>query len=133
MAEAFLRFIEAAGCTTQEELAAFLCIRQSSVAHAKRRNVVPAAWLITLLREKGVNPEWVISGTGARYLAPSSLDSAVQSAHEGDAAGSDVPAAEALSLVAASGRNLSSAGRMLRKCSAQELVNELVRRSLASL
>lgn len=37
-------------------LSAYLGIRQSSISDAKRRVVVPAAWLLTLLTREGVNP-----------------------------------------------------------------------------
>lgn len=64
------RFFEAAGCRTQIELAAFLDIRQSSVSDAKKRRVIPSEWLITLLRQKNINPYWVMTGTGPRFLLP---------------------------------------------------------------
>ena len=64
------RFFEAASCRTQQELAAFLGVRQSSVSDAKRRDSIPAEWLITLLRKKWVNPFWVMTGCGTRLLKP---------------------------------------------------------------
>ena len=69
------RFFEASGCKTQVELAEFLGIRQSSVSDAKRRQVIPAEWLITLLRRKNINPDWVLTGAEPRFLLPAeSLD-----------------------------------------------------------
>ena len=62
------RVFEAAGCRTQIELANLLGIRQSSISDAKKRNSVPAEWLVTLLRLRGVNPEWVLTGNGPKYL-----------------------------------------------------------------
>lgn len=67
------RFFEAAGCRTQVELAVFLGIKQSSIADAKKRGSIPADWLITLWRKKGVNPDWILTGQGARGLQ--SIDS----------------------------------------------------------
>lgn len=64
------RFFEAAECRTQTELAEFLGIRQSSIADAKKRGRVPAEWLLTLWRKKGVNPDWVLTGQGAKGLQP---------------------------------------------------------------
>ena len=64
------RFFEAAECRTQVELADFLGIRQSSVSDAKKRSKIPAEWLMTLLRFKSVNPEWILTGEGAIYLLP---------------------------------------------------------------
>lgn len=64
------RFFEASGCRTQIELAEFLNIRQSSVSDAKRRQVIPADWLITLLRRKNINPDWILTGAEPRFLLP---------------------------------------------------------------
>lgn len=68
MSAVLQRFFQAAGCRTQTELAVFLGIRQSSVSDAKRRRVIPAEWLITLLRRKNINPDWVLTGAGPRFL-----------------------------------------------------------------
>ncbi len=64
------RVFEAAECRTQSELAEFLSIRQSSISDAKRRGAVPAEWLLKLLLLKGVNPVWVLTGQGSRWLQP---------------------------------------------------------------
>ncbi|MCC8195112.1 MAG: helix-turn-helix domain containing protein [Deltaproteobacteria bacterium] len=64
------RLFEAAGCRTQAELAELLGIRQSSIAVAKRRNRLPADWLLKLLRLRNINPDWIIFGEGAKYLYP---------------------------------------------------------------
>ena len=50
------RLCEVCGMKTQTELSAYLGIRQSPISDAKRRVVVPAAWLLTLLTREGVNP-----------------------------------------------------------------------------
>jgi len=62
------RVFEAAECRTQIELASLLGIRQSSISDAKKRNSIPAEWLVTLLRLRGVNPEWILSGNGPKFL-----------------------------------------------------------------
>lgn len=58
------RFMEAANCNTQRQLAAFLGIQQPCVAHALKKAVLPSNWLLTLLRKNKVNPEWVLYGDG---------------------------------------------------------------------
>lgn len=66
------------GTRTQMELADVLGIRQSSVSDAKKRQNVPAEWLITILRTKGVHPDWILTGGGtcsAYPSAPSTADS----------------------------------------------------------
>lgn len=64
------RVFEAAGCRTQVELAEFLGVRQSSVSDAKKRGSVPAEWLLKLLFLRGINPIWVLTGQGARWMRP---------------------------------------------------------------
>lgn len=71
MKGAFDRIFEAAGCRPQVELADILDIQQSSISDAKRRNSIPSEWLLKLLRLKLINPEWVLTGEGQRYLVPS--------------------------------------------------------------
>ncbi|SBV92980.1 conserved hypothetical protein [uncultured delta proteobacterium] len=67
----FDRLFDAAGCRTQAELADLLGIRQSSIAVAKRRNRLPSDWLLKILRLRNINPDWIIFGSGAKFLLPS--------------------------------------------------------------
>lgn len=62
------RVLEATGCVTQNELAALLEVRQSSISDAKRRNSMPAAWLIKLFEKKRINPEWIRAGLGVKIV-----------------------------------------------------------------
>lgn len=64
------RFYQAAECTTQVELAAFLGVRQSSISDAKKRKAIPADWLLTLLCKKYINPHWILTGEGPTHLHP---------------------------------------------------------------
>ncbi|MCL1939914.1 MAG: helix-turn-helix domain containing protein [Desulfovibrionaceae bacterium] len=72
------RVFEAAGCRTQIELADFLGIKQSSISDAKRRGSIPADWLVALLRLKRVNPEWIMTGQGPRFLQPADYKEPVE-------------------------------------------------------
>lgn len=67
------RIYEITGCKTQIDLAALLGIRQSSVSFARKHAKVPDKWLIQLFR-MGINPEWILTGNGSRYL-PAGLSS----------------------------------------------------------
>ena len=62
------RVFNIAGCRTQVELAEVLGIRQSSIADAKRRGRIPPGWLITLLRSRGVHPDWITRGARPKFL-----------------------------------------------------------------
>lgn len=70
MENALKRFFEASGCRTQMELAEFLDIQQSTVSDAKKRGAIPAEWLVKLLHAKHINPDWILTGEGTRYLVP---------------------------------------------------------------
>ena len=70
MFPALERLIEASECRTQKELAEFLGVKPPAVAAARRRKAIPSSWLITSLRMRGVNPDWVLTGNGPRFLAP---------------------------------------------------------------
>lgn len=62
------RFFEIANAKTQDELAAVLGIRQSSVSESKRRNLIPSDWYITLFDKFNVNPNWLRYGCGPKFL-----------------------------------------------------------------
>ena len=68
--DVFKRIKQATNRTTQIELAELLEIRQSSISDAKKRNSVPAHWVLTLFRKYGLNPDWVLNGTNPMYLRP---------------------------------------------------------------
>ena len=48
------------GCGTQRELGRFLGINQSAISDAKRRGTIPAEWLLTLLRGKGIKRQFIV-------------------------------------------------------------------------
>ena len=102
------RVCAAAECRTQVERADFLGIRQSSIADAKKRQAIPAEWLVKLLRLKGISPEWIMTGLGPKRLGPANDE-------------------EPTHVIYLTER------RPPVECTAQELVNELVRRALAAL
>ena len=105
-AEAFARIKGMTGCGTQQELAAFFGVKQSSISDAKKRGHIPDSWLLALLRRLNINPDWIRCGTGSKYLAP--VDYEQSGLHV-------VRITEV---------------RPPQECTAQDLVNELVRRAL---
>ena len=62
--EQLKRIHQISGTHNQSGLAAYLGVRRSAVTNAKRTGMIPAEWLLTLLRVANVNPEWILSGTG---------------------------------------------------------------------
>lgn len=105
----FKRVFEAAESKTQQELAMLLGVRQSSVSDAKRRKTIPAEWLVKLFEKNRINPEWIRMGTGPKYLK--------------GADGEEIMP-HVVKIVEV---------RPLLECSAQDLINELVRRAINSL
>lgn len=70
----FRRFLESSSCNTPEELIVFLGISYAAFSDAQRRCEIPLEWLLTLLQKRNVNPFWVITGEGARFLYPMKED-----------------------------------------------------------
>ncbi len=66
--EAYERIKFSTGTKTQVEIAELLEIRQSSISDAKRRNSVPAEWVMKLFEKFGLNPDWIKQGVGPMYL-----------------------------------------------------------------
>lgn len=64
------RILKSTGTRTQVELTALLGIKQSSISYAKKRGNIPSDWLLKLYRSHGLNPDWLLTGEGPRYLAP---------------------------------------------------------------
>ncbi len=62
------RIYEATGTRTQNELAEFLGVRQSTISDAQRRESLPPGWLLTIIEKTGHRPEWIRTGMGARFL-----------------------------------------------------------------
>lgn len=57
---------------TQVALASCLGVTQSALSCAYRRGSIPPQWLLRILRQTGVNPDWILYGErAAKYLAPS--------------------------------------------------------------
>lgn len=64
----YARILEATGTTKQTELAAVLGVRQSSISDALSRGSVPPRWLFILLTRFHAHPEWILSGSGPKFM-----------------------------------------------------------------
>ncbi|MDR2574737.1 MAG: helix-turn-helix domain containing protein [Desulfovibrio sp.] len=67
------RVYHSVGCRTQNELADFFDIRQSSISDAKKRGSIPAEWLVQLVLKKMIHPHWILTGEGPHMLQPIDL------------------------------------------------------------
>ncbi len=108
----YRRILEITKTRTQVELAKFLAIRQSTISDAKRRESIPSDWLMKLFIKTRVNPEWILYGEGSKYLTPTDTE------QDTSYSAYNIYAERSVEI------------RPPQDCSAQALVNELVRRAI---
>ncbi len=68
MPSSFARFQDASGCLSKGELADMLGVRLTLVIDAKKRDRIPDEWLRRLQTIRGINPQWVLTGEGQKYI-----------------------------------------------------------------
>ena len=66
----YRRILQVTGTNTQTELAALFKVRQSSISDALSRGSLPSGWLVKLVEQHNVHPNWIKSGEGPQYLVP---------------------------------------------------------------
>lgn len=66
----FERVAQATGLRTLSDLADLLGVNRSAVTQARKKDSVPATWLLHLYRQKGLNPDWLEGGPGPDIIAP---------------------------------------------------------------
>lgn len=66
----FERVVQATGLRTLSDLADLLRVNRSAVTQARKKDSIPASWLLHLYREKGLNPDWLEGGPGPDFLSP---------------------------------------------------------------
>jgi phage repressor protein C with HTH and peptisase S24 domain len=62
------RIATATGITSQTQLASALGINRSAITQARKKDSIPAKWILQLYRSFGLNPEWVETGMGQTYV-----------------------------------------------------------------
>jgi len=71
------RIFGATGISSQSELAAALKINRSAITQARKKNAVPAKWVLQLYKSFGLNPEWVETGSGPAFHREPEPDNAI--------------------------------------------------------
>jgi len=61
------RVFEATGIVSQSDLASALKINRSAITQARKKNAVPAKWILQLYKSFGLNPDWVETGSGPTF------------------------------------------------------------------
>jgi phage repressor protein C with HTH and peptisase S24 domain len=62
------RVFSATGIDSQTELANFLRINRSAITQARKKESIPANWILQLFRRYDLNPDWLETGSGEVYL-----------------------------------------------------------------
>jgi len=76
--ESFLqRIFEATGITSQTELASALKINRSAITQARKKDSIPGKWILQLYKSFGLNPDWVETGSGQKFLRKSSSNDSI--------------------------------------------------------
>ena len=63
-----IRILDATGISSSAELARELDINRSGITHARNNNKIPEKWIVKLYKKFGLNPEWIESGSGSKYI-----------------------------------------------------------------
>ncbi len=64
------RVFSATGIDSQTELANILRVNRSAITQARKKESVPANWILQLFRTYSLNPDWLETGNGETYLRP---------------------------------------------------------------
>ena len=70
----YQRLINEGIITSQRELASLLDVKGSAISQAKRREVIPRAWIPKISEKMNLIPEWIKSGNGDKYFDKSCDD-----------------------------------------------------------
>lgn len=62
------RTARALNLTSLSELAGILKVNRSSITQARKKDSVPANWLLELFRQHGLNPDWLVGGQGPERI-----------------------------------------------------------------
>lgn len=67
--ESFItRVFQATGIGSQAELASALMINRSAITQARKKDAIPARWVLQLYRSFGLNPDWLETGSGSVFM-----------------------------------------------------------------
>ncbi len=67
--DAFIHKVyEATGFRYQNELASALGINPSAITQARKKDSIPARWILLLYRKYGLNPNWLEEGIGPVFI-----------------------------------------------------------------
>ena len=53
---------------TQKDLASFLGTEESTITRNKKKDTIPAPWFLKFFQAYKLNPEWLETGEGPKYI-----------------------------------------------------------------
>lgn len=68
------RVFKVTGITSQTELASALNINRSAITQARKKDSIPAKWVLQLYRSFDLNPDWIETGKGQPFRQPGTVD-----------------------------------------------------------
>jgi phage repressor protein C with HTH and peptisase S24 domain len=72
--ETFIRRVKQATCISSlNKISVDLGVHRSSITQARKRDSIPAKWILQLFRKHRLNPDWLESGTGPQFLNSSEI------------------------------------------------------------
>jgi phage repressor protein C with HTH and peptisase S24 domain len=66
----YRRISDTTGIFSQTQLASILKVNRSAITQAKKKDSIPPKWILQLSKEFGLDPEWIESGTGEKFIRP---------------------------------------------------------------
>lgn len=66
----FERVAKTTGISNLSDLARILNVNRSAVTQARKKDSVPAKWILHLYKQHGLNPKWLEDGSGPASLIP---------------------------------------------------------------
>jgi len=64
----YRRISDATGIFSQTQLASILKVNRSAITQAKKNDSIPPKWILQLSKEFGLNPEWIETGIGEKFM-----------------------------------------------------------------
>jgi len=64
----YQRLIDERIITSQRELASLLGVKGPAISQAKKRKVIPRAWITEISEKMNLIPEWIKTGNGEKYF-----------------------------------------------------------------
>lgn len=62
------RMLKVSSCESENDLERYLELSYGEINEAKARNMIPAYYLIVLMKKSHASPKWILTGHGDQYI-----------------------------------------------------------------